>query len=41
MFNKIVVVEHFYIKKDGLNELKKYCSELKIYNTKVKDNMKR
>ena len=38
MFNKIVVVEPVYIKKEGLEELKKYCKELKIYKTEAKSN---
>lgn len=38
MFNKIVVVEPVYIKKEGLEELKKYCKELKIYKTEAKTN---
>ena len=38
MFNKIVVVEPVYIKKEGLIELKKYCKELKGFKTEAKTN---
>lgn len=38
MFNKIVVVEPVYIKKEGLEELKKYCSELKVFKSAVKSD---
>jgi len=38
MFNKIVVVEPVYIKKEGLEELKKYCKEMKVFKTEAKSN---
>lgn len=33
MFNKIVVVEPIFIKKDCVDELKKYCKKLEVYDT--------
>ncbi len=38
MFNKIVVVEPVYIKKEGLEELKKYCKEIKVFKTEAMSN---
>lgn len=37
MFNKIVIVEPIFMTKEGENELKKYCNELVVYDTNVKD----
>ena len=33
MFNKIVIIEPVYISERGLNELKKYCLKLEIYDS--------
>ncbi len=35
MFDKIVIVEHVFMEKEGKKELRKYCNELISYDTKL------
>lgn len=37
MFKKIVIIEPIFMKKECEQELKKYCDELIVYDTNVKD----